>query len=78
MATKPDGNICSIREQIIDDPVSELTFQFEAMTDGTSRLRIYGDLPFGNREFIFDGEGNEAGAGTALVSQCRPSWLKVK
>jgi hypothetical protein len=41
---------------------------------------IVGDaLPFGNREIIFDDEGNEAAAGTLLGSFRRPSWLrKVK
>ena len=66
MATKSDGNVCSIREQIIHDPVSELIFQFEAMKDGTSRLCIYGNLPFGKREFVFDGEGTEAGVGDSI------------
>jgi hypothetical protein len=76
MALKPNGGLCQIREQIIEDAASGLTLQFECCKDGTSRLRIYGDLPFGNREIFFDVEGKEGGAGTALASLCRPSWLR--
>ena len=76
MAIKPEGKLCLIREQIIEDPVSGLSLQFEVADDGTGRLLIYGDLPYGNRQFVFDREGREAGAGTALRSICRPSWLR--
>ena len=79
MAVNPGGEICSIREQIIEDPVSGLTFQFELRpeTDAPVRLRIFGSaLPYGDRELIFDREGNEAGAGTALGGSCRPTWLR--
>lgn len=78
MALKPNGGLCAIREQIIEDPVSGLTFQFEMKpgSDAPVRLRIFGNLPFGNREILFDEDGKEAGAGTALVGSCRPSWLK--
>ena len=67
----------SIQEQIIEDPVSGLTFQFEVMPKGDARLRVYGDLPFGNREFIFDSDGREAGAGTAISGLCRASPLRL-
>ncbi len=78
MAIKPDGRICSIREQIIEDPVSGLTFQFVSMpgSDAPVRLRVWGDGPFVNREFLFNDDGAEAGAGTLLAGTCRPSWLK--
>lgn len=76
MASKPNGEICSIREQIIKDEASGLTLQFTRCDDGTSRLRIYGNLPLGNREIYFDVNGDEGGAGTALVGLCRPSWLR--
>lgn len=75
MAIKPNSTICSIREQIIEDPVSGLTLKFEYRDNGTSKLTIYGDLPFGNREFIFDEHGEEAAAGTATTGSCRASWL---
>lgn len=78
MALKPDGSVCSIREQIIEDPVSGLTLQFihKPDTDAPFRLYIFGNLPYGNREILFDENGTEAGAGTALTDSCRPTWLK--
>jgi hypothetical protein len=78
MALKPNGNICSIREQIIEDPVSGLTLQFihKPGTDAPYRLYIFGNIPHGNREILFDRNGAEAGAGTALTESCRPGWLK--
>ena len=60
-----------ILEQIIEDPVSGLTIQFVFNpNNGTSRLRLFGDIPYGNREFIFNAEGQEAGAGVALAGLC--------
>lgn len=78
MAAKPNGGICTIREQIIEDSVSGLTFQFVAMpgSDAPTRLRIFGGVTFGNREILFDKNGDEAGAGTAFSGSCRPSWLR--
>ena len=78
MAIKPNGGTCIIREQIIEDPGSGLTFQFELKpgSDAPIRLRIFGDLPFGNREILFNSRGEEAGAGTALNGSCRPSWIR--
>lgn len=78
MAIKPNGRMCEIREQIIEDPVSGLTFQFVSIpgSDAPVRLRVWGDVPFANREFLFNQEGEEAGAGTLLSGTCRPSWLR--
>ncbi len=76
MSVKPNGKICAIAEQIIEDPVSELTLQFEHMENGLTKLTIYGDLPFGNRDFVFDSGGAMSGAGTATAGLCRPSWLR--
>ncbi len=78
MAVKPSGGMCVIREQIIEDPVTGLTFQFVSMPDSDApvRLRVFGDMPYGNREILFDKNGDEAGAGTAFGSSCRPSWLR--
>ena len=75
---KPNGEICKIREQIIDDPATGLTFQFVSMpgSDAPVRLRIFGDLPYGNREILFGPSGEEAGAGTLIVGSCSPSWLR--
>ncbi|MCH8314774.1 MAG: hypothetical protein IIA64_02270 [Planctomycetes bacterium] len=41
MAVKPQATQWIIREQIIEDPVSGLTFQFEVMPKGDARLRVY-------------------------------------
>lgn len=79
MAVKPNGGICSIREQIIEDRATGLTFQFELKpgTDAPVRLHIFGnELPFGSREILFDATGAEAGSGTSLGGACRPTWLK--
>lgn len=55
MAIKPKGEMVHIKEQIIEDLVSGLTFLFEKCTDGGSKLIIYGAaLPYGNREIFFD------------------------
>lgn len=76
MALKPDGKPWTIIEQIIEDPVSGLTFQFEAMPDGEYRLAIFGaSLEFGNREFSFT-DGKMVGAGTHIRGLCRPAWLE--
>ena len=76
MATKPDWKPWSVREQIVEDAASGLTIQFEVYPDGSPRLRIFGDcIPFGNREIVFDSNGEEAGAGTFTSGLCRPAWL---
>jgi len=79
MPIKPNGALCKVREQIVEDDASGLILQFEC-SNGRTRLVIAGDaLPFGNREILFDDEGREAAAGTLLGSFPRPSWLrKVK
>ena len=76
MPVKPNGALCSIREQIVEDPATGLILQFEC-NNGRTRLVIAGaSLPFGNREIIFDKEGKEAAAGTFIGDFRRPSWLK--
>ena len=73
---KPDGKPWTVREQIIEDPVTELSFQFEVANDGTFRLRVYGNsLPLGNREFIFDANGEMCGTSTVMSGLCKPAWL---
>lgn len=62
-------------EQVIEDAVTGLTFQFEVLPNGENRFRVFGNLPFGNRDFVFDAEGKEAGSGTAVASLCKPSWM---
>ena len=76
MPVKPNGNLCSVREQIVEDVASGLVLQFECV-DGRLRLVIAGEkLPFGNREILFDAEGRESAAGTLLGQFRKPSWLK--
>ena len=78
MALKPGGEICTIREQIIEDPVTGLTFQF-ATAPGTSapfRLKIFGDVPHGNREIAFDQDGQQVAAGTMVSGSCAPTWIR--
>lgn len=78
MALKPNALVCAIKEQIIEDPVTGLVLQFEMKpgSDAPYRLRIFGDLPYGNREILFDKNGKEAGAGTLLSGSCRPTWIR--
>lgn len=76
MPIKPNGALCAIKEQIVEDLVSGLILQFECQ-NGRTRLVIAGSaLPFGNREIIFDSEGREAAAGTLVGEFRRPSWLR--
>lgn len=75
MNIKDDAKLWTVKEQIIDDPVSGLSIQFEVSPNGEPRLRLFGiSLPFGNREIQFDVEGKEAGSGTA-TSLCKPTWM---
>jgi len=77
MPLKPNGALCGVREQIIEDAPSGLILQFEC-DHGRLRLVIAGRaLPIGNREILFDQEGREAAAGTLVGEFRRPSWLKV-
>ena len=77
MALKTNAKSWTIKEQIIEDSASGLTFQFETLPCGEFRLRIYGDsLPCGNRELMFDVAGDEAGAGTTTSVLCRPAWME--
>jgi hypothetical protein len=76
MPLKPNGALCRVREQIIEDTASGLTLQFECH-GGCLRIVLAGKLlEVGNREILFDEEGREAGAGTLVGEFRRPSWLK--
>jgi hypothetical protein len=77
MPLKPKGELCRVREQIIEDSASGLTLQFEC-DDGRLRLVIAGaSLKMGNREILFDEQGREAGAGTLVGEFRKPTWLKA-
>ena len=76
MPVKPNGNMCSVREQIVEDVATGLILQFECV-EGRLRLVIAGEkLPFGNREILFDQDGRESASGTLLGVFRKPSWLK--
>jgi len=63
MPLKPNGALCQVREQTIEDAASGLTLQFEC-ENGRTRLILSGRaLPKGAREILFDRDGCEAGAG---------------
>ena len=76
MPLKPNGALCQVREQIIEDMASGLILQFECK-EGRTRLVIAGNsLSHGQREILFDAEGREVGAGTLVGEFRRPTWLK--
>lgn len=78
VSVKDGAQDWTVKEQIIEDPVTGLTIQFERIpgVDATFRLRIFGDiLEFGNRELIFDVEGKMVAAGTHTTGGCKPTWL---
>lgn len=77
-AIRPGGATVTLREQILDDTeASGLTILIERTPSGEGRLRVLGDLPFGNRDFAFDAEGQLVGAGTSTHACRRPTWLQV-
>ena len=76
MTEKPNGGAILLREQIIEDEVSGLTIMIELTKSGEGRLRILGDLPYGNRDFAFDPGGRLVGTGTSVTNCRRPSWIE--
>lgn len=73
---KPDAQPWTIREQIIEDLATGLTFQFEVGPDGSPRMHVFGkDLPYGNRDFVFTQDGQLGATGTSTRGLCRPGWL---
>ena len=76
MATKPGGKDWTVKEQIIEDLVTGLSFKFRVTPDGEPRLHIYGDsLEFCNRDICFDKNGEESGGGTAMGGHCQATWI---
>ena len=55
----------TVLPQVIDDPATGLTLQFRVSANGELTLTVIGDLPLGNREFIFASDGSLAGTGFA-------------
>ena len=61
----PNAKVVKIKEQIINDLATGLMIVFRLTPSGEPRLHLIGDiLPFGNRDFQFDCNGELAGAGT--------------
>ena len=57
-----------IKQQIIKDLPTGLTIIFEVVSSGEGRMRLCGStLPFGNRDFQFDSNGELVGTGTGLA-----------
>ena len=78
MGLARDGKAWTIKEQIIEDLATGLTLEFEVVPEDLEapfRLKILGDLPFGNREIMFGRDGKEACSGMVLSGLCRPTWL---
>ena len=76
-AVKPNGVEWTVKEQIVRDLVTGLTFQFEVMPDGCPRLIVTGGtLEFGNREIVFTTDGVKSSSGTHLAPCPTPSWVR--
>ena len=76
MAVKSEAQDWTVKEQIIEDLVNGLTFQFERLPNGRLSFRIFGDsLRFGNREFQFYSDGTEARNGVVPSGLCRSAWV---
>jgi len=75
VSLKPGAQICRIREQILRDPASGLTFQFEIDDQGRTRFRVFGDaIPAGNWEVGFE-DGKVSFTGTSLIGVSKPAWM---
>lgn len=64
----PNEKTLQIKEQVINDAVTDLQLVFRVTPSGEARLHLIGDsLPFGNRDFQFDRNGELAGTGTGIM-----------
>ena len=76
-AVKPGGYDWTVKEQIIEDPSSGITLQFEVTPDGRRILRILGDaMPHGNQEIVFDVDGVRCWTRVAVRDKPRATWLR--
>jgi hypothetical protein len=78
MGLKEEDQAWTIKPQTIEDLATGLTLHFEIVPDDPDapfRLKIVGDLPFGNREIRFGQDGKEARSGMVLSGLCKPTWL---
>jgi hypothetical protein len=53
----------TVLPQIVVDPATGMTLNFSVSPSGELILTVMGDMPLGNREFIFGRDGNLAGTG---------------
>lgn len=66
---KPNAKDCKIKEQVINDVVSNLLLVFRVTPSGETRLSLMGNsLPYGNRDFQFV-DGELVGTGTGLCGE---------
>lgn len=64
---KPNAKTLQIKEQFINDAVTDLMLIFRVTPSGEARLHISGsNLPYGNRDFQFNEDGELVGTGTGL------------
>ena len=64
---KENAKTLNIKEQIVNDAVTGLMLVFRVTPSGEARLHLMGGcLPFGNRDFQFDKDGELAGTGTGI------------
>lgn len=79
---RPNAKQCMILEQILEDPVTNLTIKFEKRSYGGCSIQLFKTDPnneimeFGNRDLGFDENGEHSDAGTALSNCRQPSFIK--
>jgi len=61
--SRQGSQVWAVLPQIVVDPATGMTLNFSVSSSGELILTLIGDLPFGNREFIFARDGNLAGTG---------------
>ena len=66
----------SILEQTVEDKICNLIIKFYILPSGEFKMTIFGDMPFGNRDFVFDKSGNLSGTGTSVSCQQVPTIQK--
>lgn len=75
---KPGAKDWTIKEQIVRDPVSGLTLQFDVCSDGAMRLRIFGDgIPYGNREIGFGSDGTREWSAVGVKRAPIAGWVRA-
>ena len=73
MPPKEGETVCHIKEQIIEDPVTGLTIQFEAVPGGEYRVRLFTPvIPLGTANTLFDKEGTRWARGTLTTAYADP------